>query len=71
MLAALWFVRLLMAYGAVGVAFATVFVARGIQRVDPVAAGAPVGFRLIVMPGVAALWPLLAVRWVKAAGGGR
>ena len=71
MLAALWFVRLMMAYGAVGLAFAAVFVVCGIQRVDPVAAGAPVGFRLIVMPGVAALWPLLAVRWVKAAGGAR
>jgi hypothetical protein len=71
MLAALWFVRLLTAYGAVGLAFAAVFVARGIQRVDPVAAGAPLGFRLIIVPGVAALWPLMAVRWVKAAGGAR
>ena len=71
MLAAVWFVRLFAAYGAVGLVFAAAFVARGIQRVDPVAAGAPIGFRLIVLTGVAALWPLLAIRWARAAGGNR
>ncbi len=69
MAAAVWFVRLLAAYGAVGLVFAAAFIARGIQRVDPVAAGAPIGFRLIILPGVTALWPLMAVRWAKAAGG--
>ena len=71
MLAAVWFVRIFAAYGALGLVFAAAFVARGIHRVDPVAAGAPLGFRLIVVPGVAALWPLLVVRWARAAGGTR
>jgi hypothetical protein len=59
-------VGLLAAYGAVGVAFAIAFVSVGIARVDPVARHAPLGFRLIVAPGAAALWPLLLGRWVKA-----
>jgi hypothetical protein len=53
-------------YGAVGLAFAAIFVAVGIGRVDPVAHDAPLGFRLIVLPGCAALWPLVLGRWVRA-----
>jgi hypothetical protein len=55
----------LAAYGVAGAIFAAAFVTFGIQRVDPVAEHAPLGFRLIVIPGVAALWPLLLVRWVR------
>jgi hypothetical protein len=54
------------AYLAAGVLFAVIFIARGMGRVDPVAQHASWGFRLIVMPGVAALWPLLLARWVRA-----
>jgi hypothetical protein len=54
-------------YALVGVIFAAAFVAAGITRVDPVAQHAPLGFRLIVMPGVAALWPLLLRRWLRSA----
>jgi hypothetical protein len=54
------------AYLLAGAVFAVIFVARGIGRVDPVAQHAPWGFRLIVMPGVAALWPVLLARWVRA-----
>ncbi len=59
-------VGVLMVYGAVGVVFAGAFVTLGIGRVDPAAEHAPIGFRLIVFPGVAALWPLMARRWVAA-----
>ena len=57
----------LTAYGLVGLVFAVAFVTMGIQRVDSVAEHAPLGFRLIVVPGAAALWPLLLVRWLRAA----
>jgi hypothetical protein len=57
----------LAAYGLAGTIFAAAFVTFGIQRVDPVAEHAPLGFRLIVMPGAAALWPLLLLRWVRRA----
>ena len=55
-------------YLLVGVLFALLFVVRGATVVDPQARGASRGFRLIILPGVAALWPLLAARWL--AGGG-
>lgn len=52
-------------YAAIGLAFAILFVTIGIHRVDEQARGSSIGFRLIVVPGVAALWPLLLVRWVR------
>jgi nitrate/nitrite transporter NarK len=51
------------AYLAVGVLFASAFHPRGLRRVDAAAAGAGVGFRMLITPGVIALWPLLALRW--------
>jgi hypothetical protein len=65
-MAAQWMVTLFAIYMLAGVAFAAAFVTVGIARVDPVATHAPWGFRLMVMPGVAALWPLLLARWVQA-----
>jgi hypothetical protein len=66
MAAAQAFVLLLAAYGAAGLLFGIAFVTRGIAQVDQVAEDAPLGFRLIVLPGSAALWPLLLVRWIRA-----
>lgn len=53
-------------YALAGALFAAAFVTVGIHRVDPMAEHAPAGFRLIVMPGVAALWPLLLARWIRS-----
>jgi hypothetical protein len=55
-------------YSAAGIAFGVAFVARGVQRVDPLATGTGWGFRLIILPGVAALWPLLLRRSLGGAG---
>lgn len=55
----------LTAYALIGVAFAAAFVSAGIQRIDPQARGSGLGFRLIVLPGAAALWPLLLSRWMR------
>ncbi len=57
-------------YVVIGVCFAAAFVTKGVSRVDPVAADAPRGFRLLIFPGCAALWPVLLVRWVRACKGG-
>ena len=65
MQAAEFFVAALAMYGLAGAVFAFAFVLFGIHRVDSVAEHAPIGFRLIVMPGVAALWPLLLRRWLR------
>ena len=59
----LWIASL---YGLVGFAFAIVFITRGVARVDPSAAGAPIGFRLLIFPGSLALWPLLLIKWMRA-----
>ncbi len=59
-------VLLFAGYAALGCLFAVAFVVRGVARVDPVAAAAPIGFRLVILPGVAALWPWLLLRWVHA-----
>jgi hypothetical protein len=50
-------------YLAVGVIFAIPFVIRGVQRIDRVARDASWGFRVLIVPGVTLLWPLLARRW--------
>ena len=65
--AAVWLVRALGVYAAAGLVFAIAFVLRGVERIDPAAKGASWGFRLIVLPGVVALWPLLLRRWISGA----
>ena len=65
-MAAELFVDALTLYAIAGLVFAIAFVAWGVSRVDEHASGAAWGFRLIILPGVAALWPLLLRRWMRA-----
>lgn len=53
-------------YGALGVLVAIPMVLRGINRLDPAAAEGTWGFRVLAIPGVMVLWPLVLVRWLKA-----
>ena len=46
-----------------GGAFGVMFIAVAVQRLEPGAATMPLAARLLVLPGVAALWPWLAWRW--------
>jgi hypothetical protein len=55
-----------LAYAALGSGFAVAFVITGVDRIDPHAAGAGWGFRALIYPGAALLWPLLAWRWVTS-----
>ena len=57
-------------YATLGVVFAIWFVFRGVERFDPVAQGGPVSFRLLILPGSAALWPLLLIRCLRQPGKG-
>ena len=57
-------VALFESYGLTGVVFAVLFLAHGVARLDPRVAGAPTTLRLLILPGVAALWPVLAWRWI-------
>jgi hypothetical protein len=55
-------------YLVVGLVFACAFVTRGVQRIDPAAIGAPWSFRILILPGSAALWPWLLRRWMRGQG---
>ncbi len=54
-------------YLIVGILFGIAFVIRGVQAIDHAAEGAGWGFRLIILPGVAAFWPWLLRRWIRVA----
>jgi hypothetical protein len=51
-------------YAGLGLVFAMGFVWVGVQSLDSVARGSGVGFRLLMLPGVAAFWPMLLYRWI-------
>jgi hypothetical protein len=55
---------LITAYLVAGLVFAAAFLRTGVSRLDSHAEGSGVAFRLILLPGVLALWPLLLWRWV-------
>lgn len=55
------------AYLALGLVFAVAFVLRGVDRIDPAAREGTWGFRLLAVPGSAAFWPLLLLRWMRGA----
>ena len=54
-------------YVALGVAFGVPFVVWGVKRIDPAASEGTWGFRLLILRGCAALWPLLLPRLVRGA----
>ena len=60
---ATWLARAVEMYFIVGLVFAVPFTLRGAGRLDPVARHSTWGFHLLIVPGSAALWPLLAWRW--------
>jgi hypothetical protein len=62
MIAAL-FLSLLGIYLAGGFVFAVPFVLFGVKKIDPHAAHATWGFRLLILPGCLIFWPLLLRRW--------
>ena len=66
MIAAL-FLLPLGAYLACGLIFAFPFAFVGARRIDPHAVHGSWGFRLLIIPGATALWPLLLRRWFSGA----
>lgn len=54
-------------YATIGAAFAGLFVVFGAARIDPSAAGMSASVRLLLLPGAAALWPVLLRKWIAAA----
>jgi hypothetical protein len=56
----------LAAYLAAGLLFAPAFAWRWAARLDPAAGRGTLGFRLLLLPGAALLWPYLAWRLVRS-----
>ena len=50
-------------YVGIGILFALFFVWRGVKSVDPSAREGSWGFRLLIIPGSVALWPLMLRRY--------
>jgi len=53
-------------YFSVGLVFAIAFAVRGVERVDSAARGSSIAFRVTILPGTVALWPVLLMKWRKA-----
>jgi hypothetical protein len=51
-------------YAATGLVMALAFAAFGVTRVQP--APMTIGARFLILPGAAALWPYVLLRWFKA-----
>ncbi len=66
--AATWLVNIATIYVGVGLLFAIIFVWKGVGKIDPSATGGTFGFRLLIIPGTVALWPILARRWLASEG---
>ena len=68
------FVRIALGMVAVhlgmGLLFAGAFQFLGLRVLDPAARGAGLAFRLLITPGIIALWPWVGLRWMRAAPGG-
>lgn len=58
-------VTVLGAYFAIGFVLALVYALGAAKRIDPDGAVMTWGARLIIMPGVAGLWPLMLVKLFK------
>jgi len=62
------FLILLGIYLLCGLLFAIPFALKGAGKIDSHARHGSWGFRLLIIPGTMALWPLLARRWLAGIG---
>ncbi len=51
-------------YATVGVIFSVAFVTFGVMRVLPHPVPVTVPARILLLPGAAALWPYVLIRWI-------
>lgn len=63
-------ILLFIGYAIVGVLVAPAFAFKGVVRVDESAVGSSLMFRLLIVPGAAALWPIVLRKWMAAGRGG-
>jgi hypothetical protein len=53
-------------YAAVGLLTALAFVSVGVTRVLPQPVPVTIGARILLLPGAAAFWPYVLLRWRKS-----
>lgn len=53
-------------YFMLGLFFSAAFLTKGIAKVDASTHGASIGFKLLLVPGCTALWPVLLMKWLKS-----
>jgi len=53
-------------YLAIGLVTAVVVLTKAMKAIDPSTKGSTVTFKLIILPGVVALWPLIVRRWINS-----
>jgi hypothetical protein len=53
-------------YAAIGAVIAVAFVTFGVTRVLPGPVSMTPGARVLILPGAAALWPYVLLRWLRA-----
>lgn len=57
-------------YAGCGLLFAVLFLVRWCKSFDPSAAGGTWGFRVLIVPGLVALWPLMLAKVLAVRRGG-
>lgn len=60
-----WVIEAAQLYAVFGLVVGVAFLVWGIELLQPAARGAH-AFRPLLLPGLAALWPLVAWRWWRA-----
>lgn len=56
------------AYAGIGLLVGLAFVAVGSSRMDEAMTGTHWSVRILLLPGSAAVWPIVLVRWLSARG---
>jgi hypothetical protein len=60
------FLAAVAAYAVAGLVTALAFVSFGVTHVLPQPVPVSVGARILLLPGAAALWPYVLIRWLKS-----
>jgi hypothetical protein len=55
-------------YALMGIVTAVLFVIFGVTQVLPYSATVTAGARILFLPGAAALWPYVLIRWLNSRG---
>ncbi len=58
-------VNLFQAYLLIGFVFGIAFLWKGARVVDPLVKDTSWAFKLLILPGSIALWPILLTKWIR------